>query len=62
MDGIYRKLALFEPNLDTHHSPKSFCQFSKFIWHIPKWDNQNRSRDDPHTKGLENVSICMDIW
>ena len=28
-----------------------------FEKHMSQWDNPDRSRDDPHTKGLDNVSI-----
>jgi len=31
--------------------------FEKIMRHISQWDNPDRSRDDLHTKGPENVNI-----
>ncbi len=39
----------------THHSDRSFCQFLKFIGHMPQLDTQDRERDNHQRAGPENL-------
>jgi hypothetical protein len=33
--------------------------FEKIMKHKSQWDNPDRSRDDPQTKGAENLNILL---
>ena len=50
----------------THHSDRSFCQFLKFIGHMPQLDTQDRERDNHQRAGPENLSNLsgnvVDLW
>ncbi len=41
----------FYPELDP------MAGFEKIMKHKSQWDNPDRCRDDPHTKGAENLNI-----
>ncbi len=40
----------------AHLSDRSFCQFLKFLGHMPQWDTQDRERDNHRREGPENLT------
>ncbi len=47
----------------THHSNRSFCQFLKFIGHMPQLDTQDRERDNHHRAVPENLrNPSSEMW